>query len=216
MAQGSPPRVRGKGAVKIKAQPQAGITPACAGKRLIVTSHNARTWDHPRVCGEKPEFLKSLSQGAGSPPRVRGKGQAGCEVVVEFGITPACAGKRVCLSCMLPAVRDHPRVCGEKVASHKAGNTVWGSPPRVRGKVFRDENVDNAAGITPACAGKSCFSQIVNGCGRDHPRVCGEKSLFFMASVLLKGSPPRVRGKGTAIASRRSLIGITPACAGKS
>ena len=31
---GSPPRMRGKGAVKIKAQLQAGITPAYAGKRL--------------------------------------------------------------------------------------------------------------------------------------------------------------------------------------
>ena len=29
------------------------ITPAYAGKRLMVTSHSARTWDHPRVCGEK-------------------------------------------------------------------------------------------------------------------------------------------------------------------
>ena len=134
MAQGSPPRVRGKGAVKIKAQPQAGITPACAGKRLIVTSHNARTWDHPRVCGEKRPLHLS---------RFRGQ-----------GITPACAGKsrihRVCTD----RHRDHPRVCGEKAHTCKWLLLAQGSPPRVRGKVVFSSMWRRYMGITPACAGK--------------------------------------------------------------
>ena len=154
MAQGSPPRVRGKGAVKIKAQPQAGITPACAGKRLIVTSHNARTWDHPRVCGEKPEFLKSLSQGAGSPPRVRGKAQRVIAHLHEHGITPACAGKSLICSNCCCCMRDHPRVCGEKSYSLAVLGAASGSPPRVRGKGRTSSRCACAAGITPACAGK--------------------------------------------------------------
>ena len=49
----------------------------------------------PRVCGEKQMHYADLEDMQGSPPRMRGKGQARCEVVVEFGITPAYAGKRL-------------------------------------------------------------------------------------------------------------------------
>ena len=157
MAQGSPPRVRGKGAVKIKAQPQAGITPACAGKRLIVTSHNARTWDHPRVCGEKPEFLKSLSQGAGSPPRVRGKANSGIRQNLERRITPACAGKSPLPLCRHGSPWDHPRVCGEKPRHNALRLADVGSPPRVRGKGTTTRQPRAKPGITPACAGKSAL-----------------------------------------------------------
>ena len=51
------------------------------------------------------------------------------------------------------------------------------------------------SGITPACAGKSKASYgdvVVN---KDHPRVCGEKSIGYLGILLLEGSPPRVRGK---------------------
>ena len=33
-----------------------------------------------------------------------------------------------------------------------------------------------AQGITPAYAGKSCFSSFSYGVVEDHPRVCGEKT----------------------------------------
>ena len=69
--------------------------------------------------------------------------------------------------------------------------------------------------ITPACAGKSHPSWI--GCGRrwDHPRVCGEKSLYLIYICASKGSPPRVRGKVLFGSRFRMDVGITPACAGK-
>ena len=31
------------------------------------------TWDHPRVCGEKPKYKEEQTMLIGSPPRVRGK-----------------------------------------------------------------------------------------------------------------------------------------------
>ena len=74
--QGSPPRMRGKDAVKRHSARGFGITPACAGKSTAASAHSqssasgspphvrgkvqlgraahvARWWDHPRVCGEK-------------------------------------------------------------------------------------------------------------------------------------------------------------------
>ena len=70
--------------------------------------------------------------------------------------------------------------------------------------------------ITPAYAGKSLSARKASDAYEDHPRVCGEKLLFFFDAASFIGSPPRMRGKGTLIACRSWLIGITPAYAGKS
>ena len=51
---GSPPRVRGKDAPVHRFVKIHGITPACAGKSMIVLAVFMLPGDHPRVCGEKP------------------------------------------------------------------------------------------------------------------------------------------------------------------
>ena len=52
------------------------------------------TKDHPRLCGEKPLFLRRYPDLKGSPPPMRGKAFGGIHVVICQGITPAYAGKR--------------------------------------------------------------------------------------------------------------------------
>ena len=111
---GSPPRVRGKALSAYSHEHHSGITPACAGKRSRDVAALQLGWDHPRVCGEKSKPKPGKDRRMGSPPRVRGKGQAACEVVVEFGITPAYAGKSAAQSRDGLCAGDHPRVCGEK------------------------------------------------------------------------------------------------------
>ena len=49
---GSPPRVRGKLALGERLNTDLGITPACAGKTVILSNRECITKDHPRVCGE--------------------------------------------------------------------------------------------------------------------------------------------------------------------
>ena len=51
--------------------------------------------DHPRVCGEKMDASALAAWIAGSPPRVRGKAGERTNHLADFGITPACAGKRL-------------------------------------------------------------------------------------------------------------------------
>ena len=51
---GSPPRMRGKQAVKLRDVRHAGITPAHAGKTCSVTPLRCGERDHPRACGENP------------------------------------------------------------------------------------------------------------------------------------------------------------------
>ena len=54
---GSPPRMRGKGACNQAVCPDNGITPAYAGKSGLNRENLFDSWDHPRVCGEKPRVI---------------------------------------------------------------------------------------------------------------------------------------------------------------
>ena len=92
-------------------------------------------------------------------------------------ITPACAGKSTPSLAVFGLHRDHPRVCGEKRTRQAVWTQCGGSPPRVRGKADYTPVVDVRVRITPACAGKRGFLISEGFLIRDHPRVCGEKSL---------------------------------------
>ena len=131
---GSPPRVRGKGGIGIYSTFTHGITPACAGKSTFLHTSQPVLWDHPRVCGEKPNNQHRSQMDKGSPPRVRGKATAGETHECNPGITPACAGKSLCWLLGSIWMGDHPRVCGEKLIPRLNLSAIGGSPPRVRGK----------------------------------------------------------------------------------
>ena len=130
-------------------------------------------------------------------------------------ITPAYAGKRRGALCAHSCAQDHPRVCGEKVCKEIAPLSVWGSPPRMRGKVKTAKLRRRMTGITPAYAGKSRPGCRACGSRRDHPRVCGEKKDNPDEWSEVQGSPPRMRGKAARRAGCRTKVGITPAYAGK-
>ena len=155
---GSPPRVRGKVDAATLTLKARGITPACAGKRLLPCCFWRLHRDHPRVCGEKRTRQAVWTQCGGSPPRVRGKVVLLLVGWLLSGITPACAGKSVWQRLRPEPARDHPRVCGEKVRPWSSRGLDRGSPPRVRGKADADAAPRIAAGITPACAGKRPIS----------------------------------------------------------
>ena len=147
---------------------------------------------------------------------MRGKGSGTLPHYDHQGITPACAGKSLKLSSRTTGRRDHPRVCGEKVNLEAGVCRVWGSPPRMRGKVDLQVIACIFLGITPAYAGKrSIWRPGSAGCG-DHPRVCGEKHPSTAIRQRNTGSPPRVRGKVRVQAPVQEHRGITPDCAGKS
>ena len=172
---GSPPRVRGKvHRVRVLVDDDR-ITPACAGKRRPHPTISCVDQDHPRVCGEKVLAMALKRRRMGSPPRMRGKGSEEKLSSQSTGITPACAEKSFSLHASTAACGDHPRVCGEKLRRLRLGRRLWGSPPRVRGKVIFALPCSSSAGITPACAGKRGGHCSWAKRSLDHPRVCGEK-----------------------------------------
>ena len=168
------------------------------------------------MCGEKYCTIRLIIGYSGSPPRVRGKVVSFFHVAQPLRITPACAGKRICINVLLPERQDHPRVCGEKLLFISQVGFAAGSPPRVRGKDRLANSTISNCRITPACAGKSWEYSISNEIYWDHPRVCGEKTFPKPYLFLELGSPPRVRGKEHECHHTRIRSGITPACAGKS
>ena len=157
----SPPRVRGKVWLHQKPGRVPGITPAYAGKSPPAKRKNPAIWDHPRVCGEKLYWHQLRCTGAGSPPRMRGKGVQPCDERVRVRITPACAGKRLLRQLRHITSRDHPRVCGEKPGGRLRELVYPGSPPRMRGKGVQPRNKRVAMRITPAYAGKSALQRIL-------------------------------------------------------
>ena len=188
--------MRGKAGTSCGNPESKRITPAYAGKSAQLEGASPLAQDHPRVCGEK-----QASTGARHTDR---------------RITPAYAGKRVKISLKFRASEDHPRVCGEKFQRSIRLPVRSGSPPRMRGKGVRHLCEMLFTGITPAYAGKSFLIYFFARYIQDHPRVCGEKQVPHAEIRRAKGSPPRMRGKGTATGHRSAAHRITPAYAGKS
>ena len=91
-----------------------------------------------------------------------------------------------------------------------------GSPPHMRGKDTLDVRIRDCLGITPAHAGKRLHWLPEQQLLWDHPRTCGEKSLWADKCTAVKGSPPHMRGKGIRLYDLLDAFGITPAHAGKS
>ena len=175
--------------------PGVRITPAYAGKSPNIHQAKKGQRDHPRVCGEKITLSSKSSFGIGSPPRMRGKANMDCDVLRQVRITPAYAGKSFHDRPVGGRPWDHPRVCGEKGFVADCHIPQCGSPPRMRGKVFRSTLFCKVCGITPAYAGKRALGEGTFVDWWDHPRVCGEKHIDVIASTAQIGSPPRMRGK---------------------
>ena len=86
---------------------------------------------------------------------MRGKGIISDKVDSIDGITPAYAGKRPRKKRIRNRIRDHPRLCGEKLSRRRMSLSGRGSPPPMRGKVHQHRYRTARSRITPAYAGKS-------------------------------------------------------------
>ena len=151
---------------------------------------------YPRICGEKQRTLAIQDEPQGSPPRMRGKGQAWMKEGDSERITPAYAGKST------PTRHQKATWCG--------------SPLHMRGKDEYRRAAGPNLGITPAYAGKSIGGNRWDAINWDHPRICGEKVHGDEQAMAKLGSPPRMRGKEDFPLQAYANSRITPAYAGKS
>ena len=171
---GSSPRMRGTHQGWRDDGEVDGIIPAYAGNTRSDTGTSAGARDHPRVCGEHFNAVRSATSPQGSSPRMRGtrfiKNTGACPA----GIIPAYAGNTWPYTGGRPSCRDHPRVCGEHLGFELFDAVDWGSSPRMRGTLDSDHGCLVGVGIIPAYAGNTPACQWSEARWRDHPRVCGE------------------------------------------
>ena len=106
------------------------------------------------MCGEKKSVSAVVPSIWGSPPRVRGEVHHSKTSTRKDRITPACAGRSFLSLVFQLLMKDHPRVCGEKLVRRHLIVECVGSPPRVRGEVNQVPEGTRRHRITPACAGR--------------------------------------------------------------
>ena len=85
----------------------------------------------------------------------------------------------------------------------------------MRGKLWLVSGQETGSRITPAHAGKTGTEQKRCECDGDHPRACGENLSTSRSPEMMRGSPPRMRGKPYFMMRRIGWNRITPAHAGK-
>ena len=130
--------MRGKAGMHASVDFSEGITPAYAGKSGCCVTQLQFEEDHPRLCGEKACAYMYSCVLPGSPPPMRGKVVDIVYQLQQEGITPAYAGKRQTRRSKPRTLKDHPRLCGEKMYLFKTVQIIQGSPPPMRGKVQND------------------------------------------------------------------------------
>ena len=131
--EGSSPHMRGTEFYSIAIKLRFGIIPVHAGNRLQGLIRYGTRWDHPRTCGEQQQALTERGQGEGSSPHMRGTVRYCYRTTNTIGIIPAHAGNSDLAAFFYPALRDHPRTCGEQGQNGSSVFEKMGSSPHMRG-----------------------------------------------------------------------------------
>ncbi len=171
-----------------------GLTPAWAGTAAGEGSPICTARAHPRVGGDGSDRSMPRRTAAGSPPRGRGRLNAGLHRHAHGGLTPAWAGTARLRGPCWCRSRAHPRVGGDGGRTLRVARRLRGSPPRGRGRLLRRRGRRPVRGLTPAWGGD----------GND----------AFRPGRFRAGSPPRGRGRPPVGWGLMGVTGLTPAWAG--
>ena len=152
---GSPPHARGRRRPCERRRRRGRITPACAGKTVMVHTSEGLLPDHPRMRGEDGGCQCHVPNPPGSPPHARGRLHPPLATPERRRITPACAGKTWRADSHAGWESDHPRMRGEDEVNYWMGTLDTGSPPHARGRRVDRVMGEAPKGITPACVGKT-------------------------------------------------------------
>ena len=171
------------------------FTPAYAGKIAVCSNPWLRAQVHPRIRGEDYFAVDSIDGKEGSPPHTRGRSPDTHTAALEYGFTPAYAGKI-------------GRIQRCEVSEH-------GSPPHTRGRLSLFTEKSEKKRFTPAYAGKigALYGRPVKT--EVHPRIRGEDSAGIQDFSGVQGSPPHTRGRSGVLGDFLSMERFTPAYAGK-
>ena len=211
---GSSPHARGTQRRTERLRRVYGIIPACAGNTRPCVTAGPRCGDHPRMRGEHKLSRKRTPTGKGSSPHARGTQPHPLQRHVRKGIIPACAGNTGSSPRRPRRAGDHPRMRGEHARASSKAARFMGSSPHARGTRRTTVLPGSPVGVIPACAGNTCYRNLIYLLPWDHPRMRGEHSCSSHWTVVSSGSSPHARGTQGRVIAEYSAVGIIPACAG--
>ena len=110
---GSSPRLRGTRLREARACEAVRFIPAPAGNTPTCAPSALNRPVHPRACGEHRDALRSMREGFGSSPRLRGTRLAAALGKHMIRFIPAPAGNTPATPARRIAPPVHPRACGE-------------------------------------------------------------------------------------------------------
>ena len=214
-AYGSSPRMRGKHQHRTAWRTSRWIIPAHAGQTGVAPCEWVAGSDHPRACGANGRAPLIVSEAGGSSPRMRGKHQVHLLAVAGDRIIPAHAGQTRSRRSALNTSSDHPRACGANQTDVGGGQSLYGSSPRMRGKLHQPHRTLRFLRIIPAHAGQTWSIASWRDTPADHPRACGANCMVMSSRVARSGSSPRMRGKLWNGSRWNRHVRIIPAHAGQ-
>ena len=132
---GSSPRVWGKPFVAVVRIPTDRIIPTGVGKTPPAGLNASRWADHPHGCGENATEDLQAAIDYGSSPRVWGKPLREVFSMFINRIIPTGVGKTTTPPRTARGWTDHPHGCGENFHRGCSFESVFGSSPRVWGKL---------------------------------------------------------------------------------
>jgi len=106
-------------------------------------------------------------------------------------------------------------VSGENSVINEQRRAERGSPPRVWGKRCLCKANFRRGRFTPTGVGKTAFAPEKKLSFKVHPHGCGENQRQCCTTISSVGSPPRVWGKLSSIATPSELNRFTPTGVGK-
>ena len=214
-ARGSSPLTRGKRSVVSEDVGHNGLIPAHAGKTIPGACAPGVSGAHPRSRGENTKSPTRYHWYHGSSPLTRGKREAATLDSHRERLIPAHAGKTG--RCRYYRVRRaaHPRSRGENLRRPSGSLAASGSSPLTRGKPAQILQIEIAARLIPAHAGKTGLAAAVDRLRAAHPRSRGENQSTRRPALLQRGSSPLTRGKPRLLQAGGLLRRLIPAHAGK-
>ena len=93
---------------------------------------------------------------------MRGRLVSVVRLALAFGLTPANAGTTRRHTHFFTPTLAHPRECGDDITPLGDWATALGSPPRMRGRHAHGFGNATVLGLTPANAGTTPGSSIIN------------------------------------------------------
>ena len=151
----------------------------------------------------------------GSSPLTRGKRPCCRRRFPHKRLIPAHAGKTRPAQARTMVRSAHPRSRGENLRRPSGSLAASGSSPLTRGKPAQILQIEIAARLIPAHAGKTGLAAAVDRLRAAHPRSRGENQSTRRPALLQRGSSPLTRGKPRLLQAGGLLRRLIPAHAGK-